>query len=144
MDGMTPLKQGHRIAIVEDDINLALLLRYNLEARGHAVVWFADGATAWVGLSVEPPDALILDWGLPSLAGIEILRRMRTCEILRTVPVLMLTARCHLEDRRRAFETGANAFLAKPFSVREVIECLHRMIAPPATCRAMAITGASR
>ncbi len=129
MDSSAPQQQGYRIVVVEDDNNLALLLRYNLEARAHDVRWFADGTAAWIGLCVEPPDAVILDWGLPGLAGIEILRRMRMCESLRAVPVLMLTGRCHPEDRQRALQTGANAFLAKPFSIREVIDALHQMTA---------------
>lgn len=128
MDACTPGRDAFRVAVVEDDVNLALLLRYNLQTRGHAVTCITDGAAAWVGLIADPPDAVILDWGLPSVAGIEILRRMRASECLRDVPVLMLTARCLPEDRSRAFATGANAFLAKPFSVSQVVETLGRLI----------------
>lgn len=116
-----------RVVLVEDDGNLALLLRYNLDVRGYEVTCISDGSEVLAHICAEPPDAVVLDWGLPGLSGIEILRRMRTCKVLRSVPVLMLTARCLPEDRQRAMDTGASAFLAKPFSIPEVICAVQRM-----------------
>lgn len=116
-----------RIVIVEDDGNLALMLRYNLESRGYATLCITDGSTVLDVLREEPPDAVVLDWGLPGLAGIEILRRMRKCARLRSVPVLMLTARCLPEDKARAIKEGADAFLAKPFSIADVVDAVERL-----------------
>lgn len=128
MAAIDPGWRSFRITIFEDDINVALLLRYNLEARGYEVRCFSEGFRAIDQLRSDLPDAVILDWGLPGLSGIEVLRRMRACTSLWPVPVLMLTARCLPEDRQRAMDTGADAFLAKPFSVPEVIETLQRLI----------------
>ncbi len=130
MSDLVPDQRRCRIVLVEDDGNLALLLRYNLEARGYEVDWVSDGSAVLSHICSDPPDAVVLDWGLPGLSGIEVLRRMRACNVLRSVPVLMLTARCLPEDRQRALTTGATAFLAKPFSIPEVLAALKRMSRP--------------
>jgi two-component system phosphate regulon response regulator PhoB len=113
-----------RIGLIEDDEHLALLLRYNIEATGASVHWFADGQNAISWLRACPPDAVILDWELPGLSGIEILRLIRCFPGTRKLPVLMLTGRTESRDRARALSLGADAFIAKPFSVREVLSRL--------------------
>lgn len=142
MSDFVSRRRCRRIVLVEDDDNLALVLRYNLEAWGYAVDRMSDGLTVLGHLLVDPPDAVVLDWTLPGLSGIEILRRMRTCSGLKSVPVLMLTARCLPEDRQRATETGANAFLAKPFSLVEIIATVHRLTGPAAAEQPIAFEGA--
>ncbi len=142
MEDLAPKQRRCRIVLVEDDGNLALLLRYNFEARGYAVCWVSDGTLALDEMRIDPPDAVVLDWGLPGLAGIEILRRMRECTVLCSVPVVMLTARCLPEDRQRALETGANAFLVKPFSIHEVIDVVQRIGGFRTTTRHLEFVGA--
>jgi two-component system phosphate regulon response regulator PhoB len=114
-------RNDHSVVIIEDDAILAPLMRYNLEACGYTVRLIPDGSSALGLLRQDPPDTVVLDWGLPGVAGIEVLRLMRLCPILRAVPVLMLTARSLPEDRSRAMRTGANAFMAKPFSMTELV-----------------------
>lgn len=143
MGHVAPGQRDGRIVLVEDDRDLALLLRYNFEARGYSVRWIANGSSALGEMRVDAPDAAVLDWGLPGLAGIEVLRRMRECHVLSPVPVLMLTARCLSEDRRRALETGANAFLAKPFSIHEVIDVVQRLAGAPSMRRRVELPGVS-
>lgn len=117
-----------RVALIEDDESLALLLSYNLEAAGWSVECMLNGATALDRLIENPPDIIILDWNLPGLAGIEILRHVRRDSRTKTLPVLMLTGKTEVQCRDRAMALGANAFLTKPFVVQDVMSCLHRLL----------------
>ena len=113
-----------RIALVEDDETLAMLLTYNLLAGDLAVDWFADGREAIAAICANPPSLVVLDWMLPQLSGIEILRLIRQHPAACDLPVLMLTARSEPSDRARAMALGVDVFLTKPFSVCELISSL--------------------
>ena len=106
------------ILIVEDEKQLAELVRDNLVAAGHSVVVAADGATALRLLETRPADLVILDWMLPGLDGLEVCRRIRARSI---TPILMLTARAEEVDRVLGLEVGADDYLTKPFSMRELL-----------------------
>jgi two-component system, OmpR family, phosphate regulon response regulator PhoB len=121
-------KAAPRIALIEDDESLALMLRYNLDAIGYAVEWTAHGTAALTRLLDDPPDLVVLDWVLPGLSGIEILRQIRLNTHTRALPVVMLTARTDREDRLRALQLGVDAFVAKPFAVGDVISRLQRLL----------------
>lgn len=142
MNDFVSRRRRRRILLVEDDANLALVLRYNLEARGYVVDWMSEGLAVLGHLRVNPTDVVVLDWTLPGLSGIEILRRMRGCNSLQSVPVLMLTARCLPEERQRAMETGANTFLAKPFSLLELIAVVNGLTGPATSEQPSALEGA--
>jgi two-component system, OmpR family, phosphate regulon response regulator PhoB len=117
-----------RVAIIEDDDELTLLLRYNLEAVGFRIECSADGGAALLRLLQSPPDIVVLDWGLPGLSGIELLRQMRRLACFDGLPVLMLTARTAPEDRRYALMLGADAYMTKPFAIHELIGTLGRLL----------------
>jgi DNA-binding response OmpR family regulator len=106
------------ILIVEDELELGRLLTRELEAAGYGVRHAPDGATALRLFHEEPPDVLVLDWMLPDLDGLEVLRRLRQSS---AVPVLMLTARAEEVDRVVGLEVGADDYLTKPFGMRELI-----------------------
>ena len=109
-----------RILVVEDEEHLALGLRFNLEAEGHAVEIASDGPAAIEALSAgEEPDLVILDLMLPGYSGFEVLRRLRAAG--RLVPVLILTAKDSAEDRVRGLEEGADDYLIKPFHLDELL-----------------------
>jgi two-component system phosphate regulon response regulator PhoB len=110
-----------RLMIVEDDEPLVQLLRYNFEAAGYAVETVMHGDEAETRLRESLPDLLILDWMLPGLSGIELCRRLRQKPATRTLPLIMLTARSEEADRVRGFETGADDYVVKPFSVTELL-----------------------
>jgi len=110
-----------RILIIEDEEPLTLLLRYNLEAEGYEVDTSARGDEAEIKLKESPPDLLVLDWMLPGLSGIELCRRLRQAIATKNLPVIMLTARGEESDRVRGFETGADDYVTKPFSVNELV-----------------------
>src|SRR6516164_11576122 len=110
-----------RILVVEDDSELALLLAYNLEALGYVVESVGRGDEAELRLGENLPDLVILDWMLPGVSGLEICRRLRARENTRTLPVIMVTARGEEAERVRGFSVGADDYVAKPFSVPELM-----------------------
>lgn len=106
------------ILLIEDEQKLARIIARELEAEGYHVIHAADG---WQGLELQAelgPDLIILDWMLPGLDGLEALRRIRQGS---AVPVLMLTARSEEMDRVVGLEVGADDYLTKPFSMRELV-----------------------
>ena len=107
--------------MVEDEIDVALLITYNLEAEGYVVESAARGDEADLRLIESAPDLLILDWMLPGVSGIEICRRLRAREATRTLPVIMVTARQEEAERVRGLAVGADDYVVKPFSVIELM-----------------------
>jgi DNA-binding response OmpR family regulator len=111
-------QQPNLILVVEDDLTLLETLEYNLAGEGYEVVTAADGLTALEVAREEQPDLIVLDLMLPRLDGFEV------CRILRretSVPILMLTARTDEVDRVVGLEVGADDYLTKPFSMRELL-----------------------
>ena len=109
------------VLIVEDEAALVTMLRYNLESEGYRVSEAVDGEEANLLVIEEPPDLILLDWMLPSLSGIEVCRRIRRNESARDVPIIMLTARGEDSDRVRGLDSGADDYITKPFSPRELM-----------------------
>lgn len=115
------------VALIEDDESLAMLLRYNLEAKGLKVEWMRNGATALKLLLRCTPKVAILDWNLPGLSGIELLRRIRKQQGPHRTAVVMLTGRVDPDDRSRALAAGADLFFGKPFAMQEFISAVTRL-----------------
>lgn len=117
--------QSPLILLVEDALDLAQVIRRELEAAGYRVVHAADGLAALQRHAEQEPDLMILDWMLPGLDGLEVLRRVRQKS---AVPVLMLTARSEEVDRVIGLEVGADDYLTKPFGMRELLARVHAML----------------
>src|SRR6476661_4761410 len=110
------------VLVIEDEVDLATTLEYNLRSEGFAVRIAHSGRQGLVSASSDPvPDLIVLDLMLPDLAGTEICRRLREQERTRDVPVIMCTAKGEEIDRVVGFEVGADDYVVKPFSVRELI-----------------------
>jgi len=109
-----------RILVVEDEADIREILSYNLARAGHEIVLADRGETALERLRESRPDLVLLDLMLPDISGLEVCRRLRTDPALRSIPVIMLTARSEEIDRVIGFELGADDYVAKPFSVREL------------------------
>src|ERR687897_1492330 len=107
-----------RVLIVDDDRALRDALRRALTLAGHDTVQVEDGETALAEIAARPPDAVVLDIGLPDVDGLEVCRRLRAAG--ERVPVLMLTARDAVEDRIDGLDAGADDYLVKPFDVGEL------------------------
>ncbi|HXP75465.1 MAG TPA: phosphate regulon transcriptional regulator PhoB [Stellaceae bacterium] len=116
------------ILVVEDEPALATLLRYNLEKEGFSVAEAHDGEEALLQLSERTPDAVLLDWMLPQVSGLEICRRIRRTPQWRTLPVIMLTAKGEEADRVRGLEGGADDYVVKPFGVTELVARLKAVL----------------
>jgi len=110
-----------RLLLVEDDPALAELLEYRFKAEGYEVTSTPDGDEALLLANEIQPDLVILDWMIEGTSGIEVCRRLRRDKATSHVPIIMLTAREAEDDRVRGLETGADDYLTKPFSPRELL-----------------------
>ena len=109
------------ILLVEDEAALVTLLGYNLEKAGFEVRAALDGEEALTMLAERLPDLVVLDWMLPKVSGLEICRQIRRGKTTARLPIVMLTARGEEDDRLRGLETGADDYMTKPFSPRELV-----------------------
>src|SRR5512143_2657458 len=121
--------------VIEDEKEIRDLLRYNLERAGFRVAAFADGEEGLQQLFASRPDAVVLDLMLPGRNGLEILREVRGEPATADLPVLVLTARGAEMDKLLGFEHGADDYLTKPFSPRELVARVNALLrrARPAT-----------
>jgi len=110
-----------RILVIEDDKDIVELVRYNLEKEGFQVSACADGSTGLAQVRKSPPDLLVLDLMLPKLPGIEICKEIRKDVSLNRLPILILTAKGEEADRVVGLELGADDYVTKPFSPRELV-----------------------
>ncbi|HCK83578.1 MAG TPA: phosphate regulon transcriptional regulatory protein PhoB [Hyphomonadaceae bacterium] len=116
------------VLVVEDEVALADLLRYNLEKEGYRVSVARDGEEALVIAAEETPDLVVLDWMLPKAPGVEVCRRLRSRQDTRNTPIVMLTARVEENDRIRGLDTGADDYITKPFSMSELLARLRAVM----------------
>ncbi len=110
-----------KLLIVEDDAALAELLIWNFEAQNYEVAHTADGEEALLLAEEIRPDLILLDWMIENTPGIEVCRQLRRKEATADTPIIMLTARSEEDDRIRGLQTGADDYVTKPFSPRELL-----------------------
>src|SRR5690349_19475248 len=115
---MTSTAQKPRILVIEDEAAIADAILYPLKTEGFEPVWCKTGADGLKDFSVAAPSLLILDIGLPDMSGFDICREIRRSS---NVPVLFLTARAEEVDRIVGLEIGADDYVVKPFSPRELV-----------------------
>lgn len=121
------------ILLIEDDRDIVELVRYNLEKEGYRVTAVGDGTSGLAQLRKSPPDLLILDLMLPKISGLEVCKEVRREPSLNRLPILMLTARSEEADRVVGLELGADDYVTKPFSPRELaarVKALLRRVEP--------------
>ena len=111
-----------QILIVEDEPDVLLLLENRIRAAGHDVESATDGETALEMIAVRQPRVIVLDWMMPRVSGIDVLERLRVDDPDHDVKVLMLTAKSQQSDIDRAYASGADDYIVKPFSSRDLIE----------------------
>ena len=130
--------------IVEDDAALAELLVWNFTSEGYVVRQTGDGEEALLLAREQLPDIIILDWMIDTIPGIEVCRQLRRIPECQAVPIVILTARGEEEDRIRGLKTGADDYVTKPFSPRELmarVEALLRRSRPALGGGALAFGG---
>ena len=113
---MSPL-----ILIVEDEPPLVEMLKYNFESAGFRTSVATDGQEALFQAEELTPDLILLDWMLPEYSGIEICRKLRDRDATKSVPIIMLTARSEEDDRILGLNSGADDYVVKPFSPKELV-----------------------
>lgn len=109
------------ISVVEDEKPISTLIQYNLEKEGYKVHIFETGEEGFEHIKKNLPDLVILDWMLPDLSGIDICKQIKKETKLKSIPVIMLTAKSEESDKIRGFETGADDYVTKPFSTKELV-----------------------
>ncbi|MGE5632868.1 MAG: response regulator [Caulobacteraceae bacterium] len=112
---------NQRILVIEDEINIQELLKYNLEKNGYKVTVVENGTDGLEEALRNVPDLILLDIMLPGLDGLEICKRLRMDKSTKKVPIFMLTARSEELDKVLGLELGADDYITKPFSVKELI-----------------------
>jgi two-component system phosphate regulon response regulator PhoB len=115
------MKSVPRILIVEDEAPIAELIAVNLRHNGFQPIWAIDAETAQRELDEILPDVILLDWMLPGESGLTLARRWRASARTKAVPILMLTARGDEADRVAGLDAGADDYIVKPFSPRELL-----------------------
>ena len=109
-----------KVLIVEDEKALAEILEYNFKKEGYVVDTASDGEIALDKIIFKAPDLIILDWMLPKLSGIELCRKVRSNKKVKNIPIIMLTARGEEQDRLKGLEMGADDYVTKPFSIKNL------------------------
>ncbi len=117
MSSMSAAGQKPLVLVVEDEAALMTMLRYNLEKQGYRVEEASDGQEALTRIGEIRPDAVLLDWMLPGMSGLEVCRQIRRRPTTRDMAVIMLTARVGDQDAVRGLNTGADDYITKPFSM---------------------------
>ncbi len=116
---MTPIQA--RVLLVEDEPAQREVLTYNLQAEDFVVRCATNGEEAMQMIQEDLPDLVILDWMMPELSGIEVCRRIKTSDATKHIPVIMLSARSEEVDSVRGLDTGADDYVTKPYSVKELM-----------------------
>lgn len=111
---------GERLVLIEDDLDLAASLGRALRRQGYVVSHATMGRDGLAVIADSPPDLVLLDLNLPDMDGVEVCRELRSMESVQDLPVIMLTARAEERDRVKGLDTGADDYVVKPFSLREL------------------------
>lgn len=115
------MRQQPRVLIVEDEPAIAELIAVNLRHNGFRPTWAPDSASAQIELDAVLPDVILLDWMLPGESGLVLAKRWRAHSRTKAVPIIMLTARGDEQDRVAGLDAGADDYIAKPFSTKELL-----------------------
>lgn len=110
-----------RVLMVEDEQDIRDMLRFSLEQSGYLVLEAEDATKGLDIVNSERPHLILLDWMLPDMTGIEFIRRLKNQSMTKQIPIIMLTARSQESDKIKGLEVGADDYLPKPFSIKELL-----------------------
>jgi DNA-binding response OmpR family regulator len=117
-----------RIMVAEDEQHLREMLAFKLTTLGHQLVGAADGEQAMAMAAAQLPDLIVLDIAMPLLNGLEVLRRLKTDPALRSIPVIILSAKAREHDVRAGLQAGAVDYVVKPFSLKDLAARIERVL----------------
>ncbi len=110
-----------KVLVIDDEIHIVELLKFNLEMSGYEVEYEYDGVDGYIKAKETKPDLILLDWMLPNISGIDVLKKVRNNKDLNQIPVIMLTAKNMENDKIEGLEIGADDYITKPFSIKELL-----------------------
>lgn len=113
--------RGKHILIVEDEAAIREMIGFAMRRSGYELSEAADGRQAHLRIAEKAPDVILMDWMLPDVSGIELVRRLKREELTRHIPVIMLTARGSEDDKVYGLDSGADDYVTKPFSPKELL-----------------------
>lgn len=129
-----------KILVVDDESAIRTMLAFNLKRAGFEVSEAHDGASAREGIADARPDLILMDWMLPDISGLELTRTLKRSDAHRDVPIIMLTARTEEQDKIHGLDSGADDYVTKPFSPRELISRINAVLRRSQPTTAQAVT----
>ena len=120
-----------RIVLAEDEPQIARLVEFKLKKEGYQIVWKENGEEALKAIKADRPDLILLDVMMPVMDGYEVLRRVKEDENLKSIPVVMLTARAQERDVVKGIDLGAEDYITKPFHPAELLARVKRILGKP-------------
>lgn len=117
-----------KILVIEDEVDIRNMITFALESDGYQVIAVEDSHAARRAVSKAIPDLMLIDWMLPGISGLELVRGFRRFAASRTVPIIMLTARSEENDRIDGLDSGADDYITKPFSTRELLSRISALL----------------
>ena len=122
------MTEKKRILVVDDELDMLMVIKLRLEASGYEVVTATDGLEGLNTARRVKPDLIVLDVMLPKMNGYKVSRFLKYDEEYKHIPIIMLTALAGEEDRSTGIETGANAYITKPFETQELVDTVRRFL----------------
>jgi len=119
---------GQKVLVVEDEVPIRQMIAFNLSRAGFEVSEVGDCGSARESIADERPDLVLVDWMLPDLSGLELTRLLRRDEAHKNIPIIMLTARAEERDKVQGLDSGADDYITKPFSGRELISRVNAVL----------------
>lgn len=110
-----------KVLVIDDEMHIVELLKFNLETSNYEVHYSYDGFDGFLKAKEVRPDLILLDWMLPNISGIDVLKKIRSDKDLQGIPVIMLTAKNMENDKVEGLEVGADDYITKPFSIKELL-----------------------
>ncbi|GKZ06954.1 DNA-binding response regulator [Paraclostridium bifermentans] len=110
-----------KVLVIDDEKHIVELLKFNLETMDYEVHYSYDGFDGFIKAKEIMPDLILLDWMLPNISGIDLLKKIRSDKDLKNIPVIMLTAKNIENDKVEGLDAGADDYITKPFSVKELL-----------------------
>ncbi len=113
--------KNNKVLVIDDEKYIVELLKFNLEVDNYEVSYSYDGFDGFIKAKENKPDLILLDWMLPNISGIEVLKKIRSDKDLKDVPVIMLTAKNMENDKVEGLDIGADDYITKPFAIEELL-----------------------
>ena len=117
-----------KVLVIDDEMHIVELLKFNLEVNGYKVDYSQDGFEGYYKAKEFKPNLILLDWMLPNISGMEVLKKIKNDQELKETPVIMLTAKNMERDKVKGLEEGADDYITKPFGIKELLARINSVL----------------